>query len=264
MHNSIFLGGVHRSGTSQLHDLLRDHPDLYGLQETGKPMDEGQHCQSVIPTDEVFGGPGRFAFSPDCSMTEKHPLATVDTGRMIWSDWHRYVNTPATRFVEKSPPNIVRTRFIQAIFPGSQQIVILRHPIIVAFATVKRWPTVWNGNWMPYAENAILAYERLLADRAAVKNLLIVRYEDLLMDESAIMNSIWQFLDLKPIYKQSFNRQRDAPYRAAWHESLTLLPDRGAGLLDYLDAVWGERFKRFGYHPSRPESLLPLNDALGS
>ena len=33
--------------------------------------------------------------------------------------------------VEKSPPNLVRTRFLQALFPDARQIVVTRHPIAV-------------------------------------------------------------------------------------------------------------------------------------
>ena len=34
--------------------------------------------------------------------------------------------------VEKSPPNIVRMRYLQALFPRASFVMILRHPVVVA------------------------------------------------------------------------------------------------------------------------------------
>ena len=259
MNRMIFIGGVHRSGTSQLHSLLRDHPDVCGLRDTGKPMDEGQHCQSVYPTDEVFGGPGRFAFDSQAAMTEDHPLATQESTTRIWDAWQNYILEQKSRFVEKSPPNIIRTRFLQQLFPSCHQVIILRHPIIVALATVKQWPTAWNGNWIPYVENALLAYERLFADRSNVTRLMILRYEDLILQESAVTKSMWDFLELPARPSNVFQNERDLPYRVAWYDSLKRLPHGGSGLTEYLDSIWMERFKRFGYHSSKPELLSPLD-----
>jgi hypothetical protein len=43
----VFIGGLHRSGTSIVHRCLSDHPDVSGFQSTGVWEDEGQHLQSV-------------------------------------------------------------------------------------------------------------------------------------------------------------------------------------------------------------------------
>ena len=39
----VFIGGLHRSGTTPLADALAQHPDISGLSGTGAPHDEGQH-----------------------------------------------------------------------------------------------------------------------------------------------------------------------------------------------------------------------------
>ncbi len=133
----IFVVGLHRSGTSLLHAILREHPAISGFRDTGVPEDEGQHLQTVLPTGLELGGPGRFAFHPDAYMDEHHPLASEKTARLLWEAWRPYWDVSRPYLIEKSPPNLLRTRFLQKLFPNSWFIAILRHPIAVAYATRK-------------------------------------------------------------------------------------------------------------------------------
>ena len=50
----LFLGGLHKSGTSILHRLLRAHPDTSGLFNTGFPQDEGQLVQTEKRNGAMF------------------------------------------------------------------------------------------------------------------------------------------------------------------------------------------------------------------
>ena len=59
----VFICGLHKSGTSLLFRILRDHPDMSGFTNTGVPKDEGQHLQSVYPPAWRFGG----VLSSQCS-----------------------------------------------------------------------------------------------------------------------------------------------------------------------------------------------------
>jgi len=76
-HHFIFVAGLHRSGTSVLHQILRSHPSVSGFFNTGVPEDEGQHLQTVFRPAMAFGGPGRFGFDPNSYMNEHHRLATA-------------------------------------------------------------------------------------------------------------------------------------------------------------------------------------------
>ena len=78
----LFIGGLHRSGTSILHRIMRVHPDISGFTDTGVPEDEGQHLQTLFPVGMAFGGPGRFGFDPRAYMDESHPLATREAAKM--------------------------------------------------------------------------------------------------------------------------------------------------------------------------------------
>lgn len=134
----IFIAGLHRSGTSLLHDIMKTHPSVSGFSETGVPKDEGQHLQSVYQTAMAFGGPGKFVFDPRAYMNESHPLATHENAKVIFEQWRQYFDLSYRYLIEKSPPNIIRTRFLQKLFPRSKFIVILRHPLAVSYAT-KKW-----------------------------------------------------------------------------------------------------------------------------
>ncbi|MGH3016642.1 MAG: sulfotransferase family protein, partial [Gaiellaceae bacterium] len=133
----VFVGGLHRSGTSLLTRCLMQHPLVSGFEGTGVPEDEGQHLQTVYRPAKDFGGPGRFAFDPDVRLAEDSPLVTDESRRRLMEEWGRWWDTTKPVLVEKSPPNLVRGRFLQALFPGARLVMMQRHPLAVAYATQK-------------------------------------------------------------------------------------------------------------------------------
>ena len=56
-HVHVFIGGVHRSGTTLVGRLLAEHDGASGFADTGVPADEGQHLQSVYAPARAFGDP---------------------------------------------------------------------------------------------------------------------------------------------------------------------------------------------------------------
>ena len=133
----LFIGGLHRSGTSILHRLLREHPLTSGFHDTGVMEDEGQHLQSVIPAAHAYGGPGEFAFHPDAHLTETSRLISHHNRDTLLKEWGAYYNLEKQILLEKSPPNLIRSRFFRQMFPHSSFVFIVRHPIAVALATEK-------------------------------------------------------------------------------------------------------------------------------
>ncbi|GAB3290004.1 sulfotransferase family protein [Parahaliea aestuarii] len=195
-HEFAFIAGVHRSGTSLVHELLRAHPEISGFKDTPAYMeDEGQFLQSVYPRGEVFGGPGRFAFSPDSHMTEEHPLTTRENAQTLFSQWSQYWDLRCPVLIEKSPPNIVRTRFLQALFPNTRFIVILRHPVAVAYATQK-WS---HTSILSIIDHTLTAYEQFLRDRPALRQSLLIHYEDFVLAPQKLLDEMLDFLGLPSI-----------------------------------------------------------------
>src|ERR1700733_15759578 len=95
-HHFVFLGGLHRSGTTLLFRMLREHPAISGFannQDANEWLaleDEGQFLQSVYPPAIVWGGPGRFAFSPGAHMTEESALLTPENKAKLATEWSHY------------------------------------------------------------------------------------------------------------------------------------------------------------------------------
>ena len=57
----VFVGGLHRSGTSLVHRCLAGHPRVSGFRDTGVWEDEGQHLQTVYRPAAAHGGPGQIS-----------------------------------------------------------------------------------------------------------------------------------------------------------------------------------------------------------
>src|SRR6516164_3214081 len=105
-HTLVFIGGLHRSGTSILHECLREHPRASGFRETGVPEDEGQHLQSVYPPAKVHGGPGKFGFHREAYLTESSLLVSDANREKLLCDWKKYWDITKATLLEKSPPNL--------------------------------------------------------------------------------------------------------------------------------------------------------------
>ena len=82
----LFIGGLHRSGTSLVHRCISSHPQVAGFHDTGVLEDEGQYLQGVYPIGQAHGGPGRFALDPRCHLTETSPLVSRASRERLLDD----------------------------------------------------------------------------------------------------------------------------------------------------------------------------------
>jgi Sulfotransferase family len=135
----VFVCGLHRSGTSILGRNVGRLVNCTSFKNTGVTEDEGQFLQDVFPIDSEYGGPGRFGFDVRAHLTETSELLTPENIIRLHESWHEHWDGSKTICVEKTPANIVRTRFLQAVFPNSYFIVMRRHPLPVSMATQRLW-----------------------------------------------------------------------------------------------------------------------------
>jgi hypothetical protein len=257
----VFLAGLHRSGTTLLARLLAAHPEVSGFSETGVPADEGQHLQGVYPAAREYGGPGRFGFAPESHLTEESPLATEESARQLFEEWSTHWDLSRPYLLEKSPPNLLKTRFLQALFPGSAFVVILRHPIPVTIPTSN-----WRGTrrYHRLLEHWLHCHEIFEADSERLERFHVVYYEDLVREPEAILGGIFEFLGLEPIPpSEPVEAGANERYFARWrklrrHPLLWLY-------LALAELRLERRARRFGYSLLRPERGLnrarPATDA---
>ena len=140
----VFVCGLPRSGTSVLGRNVARLEDCAGLVNTGTLEDEGQYLQNVYPLAGDCGGDGRFGFDPRMHLTEESELLTPENVARLWASWAPFWDESKTIFVEKTPGNLLMTRFLQAAFPNSYFVIVQRHPVPVGLATQK-----WKINVVP-------------------------------------------------------------------------------------------------------------------
>lgn len=248
----VFLCGLHRSGTSILHRALGSHFDVSTFRNTGVPEDEGQFLQTVFNPARAHGGPGRFGFDERAHLTEESSLVTDANRAKLLFEWGSHWDADKTVWIEKSPPNLIRTRFLQALFPNSAFIVILRHPIAVSYATQK---------WVFLPVHRLIhhwvhCHERFRSDAKHLRRLRILHYEDFVARPDATLESIHEFLGLAPAPKRiEIHSDLNQKYLARWSRRW-LRPRRR--YLEWIEQRFGERVREFGYSLASPGDRRPF------
>ncbi len=219
-HTLVFVAGLHRSGTTPLTRLLGSHPQVSAFRDTGVKEDEGQHLQDVYPSARAYGGAGRFAFAPQAHLTEASQLVTAANAQRLLDSWSSHWDLSRPYLVEKSPPNLVMTRFLQGLFPQSRFVVIVRHPVVVALSTRR-----WAGPTVPLSrlvEHWLRAYETFLADAGHINHQHVVQYEQLVEHPEPTLHALGDFLQLDgPIPVSELQPGRSGRYQAQWQELLS-------------------------------------------
>ena len=157
--------------------------------------------------------------------------------------------------VEKSPPNLVMTRFLQALYPDAYFVVIIRHPVVVALSTQK-----WlHGKTLrtPMA-NWFAAHDTFAADAPTLRRLHVVKYESLVADPQAELDAIGEFLGLgSPLPATSWQAGRSDTYTKAWQQLAT---DRRLWhrlLRTSLIRTYGQRADAYGYDLESLDTVRP-------
>lgn len=228
----VFVGGLHRSGTTPLTRAITEHGRISGLSATGVKEDEGQHLQDVYPAARVFGGAGRFALDPRSHLAEDSPLVTTDAADRLWAAWEPYWALERPLLVEKSPPNLVMGRFLQKVFPGSAFVVVMRHPVSVALATAK-WRRLVSKNAQNATsvdvmiQNWVRAHETFTADRPHLGRVAVLRYEELVREPAVELARVQELLGLTdPIPHTSLRASHSSDYEQRWDAMATSRWDR--------------------------------------
>lgn len=230
----VFICGLHRSGTSPLHDILKSHPLVTGFSNTGKPKDEGQHLQTVLGRDGDFGGPGAFCHDPAARLTERDIPAYEERLPELKASWEALWAPDRPVRVEKSPTNLIRSRFLQAAFEDARFVFIVRHPLAVARAT-RKWSHAGEEKLF---RHWIAAHRIMVEDAPFIKRSCCVRYEDLACNLNAALARVWELAEVAPI---DVDASHFVDHNPAYFEAPVRFP---------LDAEERALLARFGYELS--------------
>jgi hypothetical protein len=227
----VFVGGLHRSGTTPFTRILGQHPEV-----------------SVL----AYGGAGHFARDPAAHLTESSPLVSSENASRLLAAWMPYWEVSRPYLVEKSPPNLVMSRFLQALFPDATFLLVVRHPVTVALST-KKWTKALSRDPRGFAsltalvEHWILAHRLLASDLPYVKRAAIVYYEDLISSPEKELRRIQQLLQLNdPIPSSSVDARRNSGYQDWW----TALKSRkrpGGWQRRRIEQRFGDEIASYGY-----------------
>ncbi len=229
-HRYLFVGGLHRSGTSLVARLAASVPQVAAITDAPVPENEGAYLQGAIVHDAMSGRPMHFATDAAQHMTEAHALNRLETRMRLEADWAPWFG-PGPWRVEKSPVNMTRMRLLQQLFPLSQFIVVLRHPEAVA-AAVAKWVDAPAADLL---DHWLTAHERMALDLERLHCALVLRYEDVTADPEATRTAIARFLDLPPAAASYGDDVHD---RNAEYDGAAMMDDRQS-----------LRALRWGYRP---------------
>ena len=235
----LFIGGLHRSGTTLIAGSVEAHPDVRGLSHAPVPEGEGVFLQGAILHDAAAGVPGRFAEDSAMHLIEGCRYDTLETRDRLRSDWDAWFPDGGAWRVEKSPVNLLRPRLYQQLFPASQFLFVLRHPLAVARATAK-WSDRSEADLIGHWDTA---HSLLLQDLPHLHNWMIVRFEDFCDDPGAELSRIAAFLRLDGI---ELSREVGSAMNAGYFAE-------GPA---QAESVLGERF---GYAMDDPEPVAPCS-----
>ncbi len=223
-----FICGLHRSGTTLLHDWIAARHDIATLRHDSVPRSEGQFLQDVLPQEEPFGGPGHFAFAPQMvpSPVRDRRLAAKWFDQMCGS-WAAHADRPDhAHLLEKSPTNLTRIAWLRSVFPDARFVVLVRDPRAVALATQK---------WRAAPLELLLAHWQA-AHLAALSQMAgdchVVRYEDFCADPETELQRIAAFCGLTPRAAPGVMpeasaeiRESTADYLRDWPEEIYFAPN---------------------------------------
>jgi Sulfotransferase family len=284
----VFVCGMARSGTSLLGRNIARFEDCTGFKNTGVPEDEGQFLQDVYLTASSYGGSSRVGFDPRAHRTEGSSLFTSENVARLKESWNEYWESDKSICIEKTPENLLMTRFLQAAFPNSYFVVIRRHPVPVAMASQK-----WKVNVTSLDSlfrHWLHCYALFEGDRKYLRRVYELRYEDYVENQEKYHQEIADFIGTRvpePPREDSYR------YVTQWRNPTGLrVPEKGmektstihnqkyldrwyklleespfCGYYRYLVRKYEEEFNRYGYSLTKEGMEVPargiLSDAMG-
>jgi hypothetical protein len=180
----LFLLGCNNSGTTLLVETLQSHPLIRSLPK------EGQRLTRAIPNSAPLGI-GRV-FTQKIDLFRQLETDNGNCVPRLRYDWSYYSDPRPGIRLEKSPPNTLRSRWLQQHFAPARFLVLVRNPYAVCEGIARR-----RGHSIE--EAAIhwrTVHEVLTEDMPHLAHSLVVRYEDFCESPLEELERVRMFLGL--------------------------------------------------------------------
>jgi Sulfotransferase family len=237
----LFILGLNNSGTTLLADLLKSHPNMRWL------PNEGQYLTGALPQARAHGVARKFSQRMDVfHWTEASDPAPA---LRIQYDWAPHYQRRPGILLEKSPPNTLRSRWLQHHFRPSRFVAIIRHPYAVCEGIRRR-------EGFSIADAALhwtRAHEQMLDDMTRLQHCLCFTYEDLCARPADHLLQLQRFLGLEvPFHpnvlatpRRIHNIDRSAELIRDFNSRS--LQQLSASDLAVIDRIAGPLMERLGY-----------------
>lgn len=212
---TLFICGLHRSGTSLIAKSLAAHPQVSGFKNTGAIEDEGQFLQTVMPLEIIYGGVGRFGFDPRAHLTEASPLNTAGNAQKLLSEWNRHWDKSKPVRVEKTPSNLLRMRLLAELVEPSSFVIVTRHPVAASLATLK-WT---EGSIFSLLSHWVQCYRIARNDAQKLPRVIWTSYEAFMTRPAQELDRLLRFAGLEPaVAIAPAVKCENGKYFAQWRE----------------------------------------------
>ena len=187
----IFIVGCYNSGTTLLRKILGSHPLISALPS------EGQYLTDQFPSDHEIGLSRMWVLREDL-----YRLTENDSGPdaiRIKREWGMRLDKSRQIFLEQTPANAARTRWLQKNFKNAYFIGIIRNGYAVTEGiTRKAKPIHSEQGWS--IEQAAYQWSRsneiLCDDAKHLDHFIWSKYEDLAENPEKEISRILKFLEI--------------------------------------------------------------------
>ncbi len=187
----LFILGPNNSGTTLLSNLLQEHPEIRGLPKEGHHLTKGLPCPFRIDAVRLW------SLQLDVfRWTEEDDVWPADRAKF---DWARHYPRRSGYLLEKSPPNTIRSRWLQRYFRPAKFVSIVRHP----YATCEGIRRRMDCDIETAARHWATCMEILLTDLEKLDQSFFFTYEELTGEPEGTLTRMEKFLNLA----QPFDRK---------------------------------------------------------